>query len=425
VRQGRIVLARGRWNLGASDIRRIVEAPGPAQFDVVQQVRVAQRLPRYVALADGDNELVVDLDNVLSLEAFVHLVKGRPTVRLEELFPPPEELCVRDPEGRFVHELVIPFVRQGTPSDNAPLRRGGASGTIRRVFPPGSEWLYLKLYTGRGLADRLLTETVRPLVERALAAGLADRWFFIRYADPRPHVRVRFHGDPRVLSAELLPGLAAALEPLVDDGRLARWQVDTYVREVERYGGDSAIALAEEIFRIDSDCVMSILRSTPGDAGLEWRWRLGVCGVDLLLDALRFGPSEKRDWARRQRDAFVREFRVEGRQKQQLGGVYRAERATLADVLQMAHTPSDADTYPAIAALQTRGVALAPIVSRLSRAELSAPLSALAASYAHMHLNRLLRSAQRFQELAIYELLDRIYRSESTRRSTPGNLERS
>jgi hypothetical protein len=32
-----------------------------------------------------------------------------------------------------------------------------------------------------------------------------------------------------------------------------------------------------------------------------------------------------------------------------------------------------------------------------------------------MHVNRLLRSAHRFQELAIYELLDRTYRSQLAR----------
>jgi thiopeptide-type bacteriocin biosynthesis protein len=170
---------------------------------------------------------------------------------------------------------------------------------------------------------------------------------------------------------------------------------------------------------------MAILRSTPGDAGLEWRWRLGVCGVDLLLDALGFSLGEKRDWARRQRDAFAREFHVEGRQKQQLGATYRSERETLGDVLHMARTFSSADEVPAIAALQARSVALAPIVDQLRRTELTAPVPVFAASYAHMHLNRLLRSAHRFQEMAIYELLDRTYRSESARRSTPDDVDQS
>ncbi len=36
-------------------------------------------------------------------------------------------------------------------------------------------------------------------------------------------------------------------------------------------------------------------------------------------------------------------------------------------------------------------------------------------SLAHMHVNRLLRSGQRAQELVLYEMLDRIYASRSAR----------
>jgi thiopeptide-type bacteriocin biosynthesis protein len=413
IRHGRIVLARARWNLANSEIQSISETAAGAQFEHVQTLRATRSLPRYVVLADGDNELVVDLDNILSVEAFVHLVKGRATVRLEELFPPPDELCIAGPEGHFVHELVIPFVKMSTAAEAPPRPVSSAVATTaaRRLFPPGSKWLYVKLYTGWGLADRLLTDTVRPLVDRALAERLADRWFFIRYADPQPHVRVRFHGDDRRLAAELLPALATLLGPLVDDGRIARWQVDTYVREVERYGGDAAIDLAEEIFCIDSACVMSILSSTPGDEGLEWRWRLGLCGVDLLLDSLGFSLSDKVEWARSQRDAYAAEFRVDARMKQQLGALYRAERQTIGELLQVAHSPAAADEHPAIGALRARGAALIPVVSQLDRTQLTTSIPTLAASYAHMHLNRLLRSAHRFQELAIYELLDRMYRA--------------
>jgi len=42
-------------------------------------------------------------------------------------------------------------------------------------------------------------------------------------------------------------------------------------------------------------------------------------------------------------------------------------------------------------------------------------LAELAMSFAHMHVNRLLRSAQRAQELVLYEMLDRLYASRAAR----------
>jgi hypothetical protein len=46
---------------------------------------------------------------------------------------------------------------------------------------------------------------------------------------------------------------------------------------------------------------------------------------------------------------------------------------------------------------------------------LSVSLDHLLWSYAHMHANRLLRGAHRAQELVLYDLLDRVYRSRLAR----------
>jgi hypothetical protein len=66
-------------------------------------------------------------------------------------------------------------------------------------------------------------------------------------------------------------------------------------------------------------------------------------------------------------------------------------------------------------------MALAPAAQELRAAagagRLSAGIPELAMSLAHMHVNRMLRSAQRAQELVLYELLGRAYSSQAARRS--------
>jgi hypothetical protein len=76
---------------------------------------------------------------------------------------------------------------------------------VVRRFPPGSEWLYAKLYTGAATADQVLRQVVRPVTEAALRCGAADGWFFIRYGDPDWHLRLRLHGRP-----SSVPTVAAA-----------------------------------------------------------------------------------------------------------------------------------------------------------------------------------------------------------------------
>jgi thiopeptide-type bacteriocin biosynthesis protein len=69
--------------------------------------------------------------------------------------------------------------------------------------------------------------------------------------------------------------------------------------------------------------------------------------------------------------------------------------------------------------LHQRTQRLAPVLAALKSSEqaerLTLPLSELAPSYLHMQVNRLLRSAQRAQELVLYDFLDRLYTSQLAR----------
>lgn len=418
---GRLVLSRARWNVTEAEIRALGRARGADQFTAVQAWRAERRLPRYVALADRDQQLVIDLDNVLSIAALAHQLRGRRQAVLVEMFPDPDELCVTGPEGRFVHELVVPFVRAAPPRPESDETAPPATrSSVRRRFPPGSEWLYAKLYTGTGTADQLLDHVVGPLVRSSLASGAADAWFFIRYADPDWHLRLRLHGEPGRLHAEVLPRMEAAAVPLLETGQLWRVQLETYEREVERYGGDRGIELAEQLFAADSEAVLTILGSLSGDAGLDLRWRLALAGIDLLFEDLGLTLGEKRTLARRQREGFGREFAVDGEFRGQVGQRYRTERARLEALLDPGQEPP-VSLAPGLQALRRRSLQLAPVTDelrRLARAgQLSASMTDLAASFAHMHANRLLRSAHRAQELVLHELLDRAYSSRAGRRS--------
>jgi lantibiotic biosynthesis protein len=418
---GRLVLSRARWNLTEAELRGLGQTRGADQFAAVQAWRAERRLPRYVALADRDHQLVIDLDNVLSVAALAHQLRGRRQAVLVEMFPDPDALCVTGPEGRFVHELVVPFVQAAPPRPEPDIAAPQVTGSlVRRRFPPGSEWLYAKLYTGTGTADQLLNHVVGPLVRSSLASGAADAWFFIRYADPDWHLRLRLHGEPGRLHAEVLPGLEAAATPLLETGQLWRMQLDTYEREVERYGGDRGIELAEQLFAADSEAVLTILGSLSGDAGLDQRWRLAMAGIDLLFEDLGLTLEEKRSVARRARESFGREFGIDGNFRGRVSERYRAERARLEALLDPGQAPP-APLAAGLEALRRRSLQLAPVTAELRQlsqaGRLSATLADIARSFAHMHVNRLLRSAQRAQELVLYELLDRAYSSRARRPS--------
>lgn len=423
VRVGKAVLSRARWLVDRKELEALGKVQEAALFQAVQKWRAQRELPRLVVLADGDNELVIDLDNVLSVETFANLVKGRAAAALVEMFPAADQLCARGAEGRFEHEFVVPFVRTRDATAGRPQLTASSVTTSQRSLPIGSQWLYAKLYTGTSTADRVLSELVGPLARQVIASGAADQWFFIRYGDPDWHLRVRFHGEPARLHADVLPAFQAAVRPLLKQGWLWRIELGTYDREVERYGGLEGVQLAEQLFHADSEAVLAIVGLLAGDEGAEARWRLTLRGMHLLLEDLGFDLDTKLAVMKRVRAAFGREFQADTTYlKHQLGEKFRKDRKEkrLEALIDPGRDEENAELQPGFDILRQRSVRSAPVIAELKACEqagrLSMPLADLAPSYMHMHANRLLRSVQREQELVLYDYLERLYQSQAARR---------
>lgn len=62
-----------------------------------------------------------------------------------------------------------------------------------RIFIPGSEWLYFKIYTGTKTGDDILKNEVYDFVHDLRRKNIIDQWFFVRYNDPDFHLRLRLH----------------------------------------------------------------------------------------------------------------------------------------------------------------------------------------------------------------------------------------
>jgi thiopeptide-type bacteriocin biosynthesis protein len=422
VRWGRLILALAAWWATGTELRELDRPDPVSRWRAVQAWRRRLLLPRWVCLADADNKLTIDLDHTLSVDAFVRLTRRRDGVLVEELYPGPEDLIAEAADGRRALELVIPLVRaeaasaRPSPDRAASLAgRAAARAGVARTFPPGSEWTYLKLYTGPASADALLREMIAPLAHDLTSCGAADRWFFLRYADPRFHLRVRFHGDdPAILESVQQLAARALSAGLAQDAQLG-----TYQREVERYGGADGIVIAERLFHADSDAVVTLLSMfEPGERGLEERWQLGALGSDALMRDLGLGDQARAALSRHMHAELERQFRADAQLRTAIARRVRAERGTV-ETLLAATGDSDHPLAPGIAVLAQRSEQIKPLAAELATLRaaggLGLPLDALAASYVHMWLNRLCRSQNTFQEYVTYALLARVLAARSAR----------
>jgi thiopeptide-type bacteriocin biosynthesis protein len=405
---GRVILSPARWKISPDEVKLLATTDRRQSFAAVQALRKDRGLPRWVLYSEGTNNLPVDLDNPLSVDAFVHVLNRAGTGSVLEMCPGPDKLCVSGPEGRFHHELIVPFVRKPIGGHRGAISGVSARNTAIRMAPPGGTWLYAKLYGGPAALDDLLIMTVLPLARMAVNEGLAVKWFFIRHEDPEPHLRVRFHGSHARLRRDLFPKLVSAVKPLLKSGPLWKIQFDTYDREVDRYAGPQGMATAESVFCVDSEAVLSVLQALKDLRFSDRRLHVAALGVDRLFSDFGFDWSERILATRLARDFVEKRLRPEETLKKKLGDAFRDERLPL-EALLLGSSES-----PAWESYKLRSAHLVPLIERLRQLEqtgrLTRNLRDIVLSYVHMHVNRVMPSTAAILEYTVYDFLARVYR---------------
>lgn len=208
------------------------------------------------------------------------------------------------------------------PSETAVTAPATVTGTAPATATAGTRWhaWHLHLPTAaRSAHDRVLTDVIGPTV-RELPPGTP--WFFIRYWQSGPHLRLRV-GD---LAPDAYAATEAALrtrhaeacrlapgeEPLAEEDYLdgaARLAAAgetgpntrvrtllppgvhraTYEAEHERYGGAAHMPAAEELFRLSSELVLRLAPAVTTDAR---RAQLALRGT--LSAAVALGAPDER-----------------------------------------------------------------------------------------------------------------------------------
>ncbi|MFE9331216.1 lantibiotic dehydratase [Streptomyces sp. NPDC006925] len=409
VERGDLVLRRARWRLRPGDLAPPPggggdgedggeDAAAAAFAEAVRAWADTWLVPRLVNLTDNDNALLLDLTSAASLRELRDSL-DRATedgITLEEVLPAPDEGFLRDTAGEpYASEIVVPLVRTG--EDPGPVARhirprsvpDAAEEPGVRSKRIGSDWLAVKLYAEPDAHDTLLGVGLAGLTGRLAEQYGVPSPFFLRYGDPAPHLRVRFHIPEESARADVLREVTAWAYDLARGGYLADHTFVSYQREVERYGGPELIADAEEWFRQDSAAVVQLLRQLrasgtglPGlpplglDASQE-RAALVALTLDRLCGALVPDPEARHALARlaAQRNAGGDLHRTVGR------GLWTAR----------------ADDGPARELLDGADAVWRPAAERLTRrmaelehsGQLQADRGDIVLSLLHMHCNRM------------------------------------
>lgn len=289
---------------------------------------------------------------------------------------------------------------------------------IQRIFIPGSEWLYFKLYTGHKSADRLLVDVIGPMVTRLLKSGQIVDFFFIRYSDPKPHVRLRLHIVVPEYYAPVFQTVFSAFGSCIESGLLSDVVCATYRRELERYGLRTMEA-AERLFGVDSRAVIELLnRLQEAEDPEQDRWLLSLKLLDDMLEMFGYDMVAKSRLMEQVSRGFRQEFGCDKQPySKQLDDKYRLYRALIEEVLEK--NPESKDTAYSTVCLE-RCMEMMPVVNEICQrgdnGKGEVLLDNLLESYMHMTMNRLFRSKNRQFEMVVYHFLAKYYKSAMARK---------
>ena len=293
----------------------------------------------------------------------------------------------------------------------------------QRIFIPGSQWLYFKIYTGIKTADEILTQQLHPCVNRLLEEKQIDNCFFIRYTDPDFHIRLRLHIVDYNNYATIFHEIHDLLNPLVKNGAVIKVMCDTYVREIERYGANT-IELIEKLFGIDSLVIMRLLEKVSEEPTVnqdEIRWLLSMLLLDDVMTAFGKDMEEKNRLFARMAENFKKEFGFTSHPfTKQINDKYRRYRSDIEKGL--SSREGFAAYVPLLQYRKTEIERIACEILEIRTSESESPsVDDLLSSILHMTMNRWFRANNRQYELVVYDFLDKYFESTIARSKRMAN----
>ncbi|MFC1407163.1 MULTISPECIES: lantibiotic dehydratase [Streptacidiphilus] len=275
VRHGRAILSPATWRISASELAPAAASP-EAWRASLNGWRHRAHAPVLVEAGSGDRTLHLDLSDPAEADLLRAELNRSGHVPVREAAPAKAAGWL---DGR-AHEITLALGSTQPPLIHR-ARVIGADRPTRRM-PGSGSWAFLKLYSHPERFEDLLTTHLPRLWG---SNDSTPAWWFIRYRDPQPHLRLRIAAGTPHGFANLIIAVGAWADDLQQRGLLSRAVWDTDHPETGRYGSGTTLDAAEAVFAADSAAAVQQLLVTETN-GLAPSAVVGASLVNLAIDFL-------------------------------------------------------------------------------------------------------------------------------------------
>ncbi|PWK79598.1 thiopeptide-type bacteriocin biosynthesis protein [Mucilaginibacter oryzae] len=391
-----LILHRATWKFTPAILNELCRAEKqPARFsELLAAFREQWLLPDKFFIVKGDNELLVDVNNEIALAVFAkEIAKQSATLILTECIHLQYQSVVKGPcQQPHAHQLVAPFYFE-RPVKQAYFQY--FENSLQRNFFPGSEWLFIKLYLSSNIANNIILR-LNELLDHSGTVSI-KQWFFIRYHDPDNHIRVRINLLKEDDFQDVYLAIREVLSPFLISGQVHVVQLDTYVRELERYGNQ--IEQAEGLFCIETLFCCKVFRLLETNRYDTEDWFLIFWLIKDYLNLMSGDINRQIKFVEKGLSYFLTEFDDKA-VKIQIDQLFRKYHANLDNVLL---------AYDNL--LQEKRQNIANLLQRYHVDWNDKFLS----SVIHMAVNRYFSTRQRLHECILYGIMLKYLKSEKAR----------
>lgn len=259
------------------------------------------------------------------------------------------------------------------------------------------------------MSDKLLLKVIKPIVNLLKKKNYISKWFFIRYNDPDFHIRIRLFITDCSLTGDIINIFHTELKKWSSSHFLHKVQIDTYIREIERYE-NNLIEETEHLFYMDSECILSLLPQL--NKNKNYRWMIAIKLIDSLLMDFKLDLCQKQIIIEQMNHNFKKEFGFNLYNSKQFNSIYRINRKTIESILET--YSNDSEFHSLYRHINRRTIKSRNLISTIKNKinnSKSIKLNNLLNSYIHMSMNRLFPDKARMHELIIYDMINRFYSS--------------
>jgi thiopeptide-type bacteriocin biosynthesis protein len=395
IKIGSVIISPAKWILNEQEIASLSKSV--VNFKTFSRQK---KWPQYIAISKNDQQLIFNIKQDAEIDLFRACVLGAKTIQICEYPLPNRQLILNTDDKPMVNQFVA-FLKNSMPSYNAAISEThNKPAEVARAYPLGSEWIYLKIYCHEQSANNLIGQIVLPLLED-YEPHLINKWFFIRYQDPRPHIRLRMHVKAKHIG-QILAKFNKRLSDAIQCKIIHDYQSDIYRRELERYN-PFLMESVESAFHNSSKLVCRYLVNIESalsevnyhSLALVSTWDIIQLFHDFIGDGLSFTDTIAK--------SLYQEFAQNKALKITLDQKYRSTRPELEQLLNNTDYYSQLHLLPEFTSFANSCMTLKRKAESLTQ---QAKIS-LVADIIHMHLNRIFFEHARKQELCIYHMLNK------------------